>query len=64
MYWFELDLADRAGKTPPIRHRPVSNWGILSVIAILRQLNQTMVEIMGTAFQGKYAVGRATGLTW
>jgi hypothetical protein len=35
LYWFELDLADRAGKTPRIGHRLVSKLGDFE--AILRQ---------------------------
>jgi hypothetical protein len=36
VYWFELDLADRAGKTPRNRAQPgIQIWGILNVIEAL-----------------------------
>ena len=49
VYYFDLDLALRAGKTPRIGHRLVSNWGILSVIEISRQLRKLPAGWLGYA---------------
>ena len=36
--FFELDLADRAGKVHASDFDPVSDWGIVSVVAVCREM--------------------------
>ena len=40
LYQFELDPADRAGRFHVSDTDPVANWGILSVMGMLRQQDE------------------------